>query len=198
MAGPGVIDDYLAELAILLPPPIVAELADGLNETYDDYRRRGLAADEAARASLAEFGHPATVIAAFVAANPARRSARSLLLAGPVVGGAWATVLLTQQAWDWPVPLAARVGFASAVLLAVLLLAVASFASRYHRAVRSTALAYIVVTAVDATMLGYVTAAGILTAWPVPLAAALSIVRITFMLRRLPRATVVVDGRGRK
>jgi len=28
MAGPGVIDDYQAELAIRLPPPIVAELAD--------------------------------------------------------------------------------------------------------------------------------------------------------------------------
>ena len=188
MSGPGVIDDYLAALATRLPAPIVAELADGLHETYESHQRRGLADAAAARASLAEFGDPATVIAAFVAANPARRSARSLLLTGPAVGGAWATVLLTRQAWNWPVAIAARAGFAAAVLLAVVLLAVATFASRYRRAARSAAAAYLIVTVVDATMLSYVTAVGILTAWPVPLATVLSTARITFTLRRLPQA----------
>ena len=188
MAGPSVIDDYLAELATRLPATIVAEVADGLHETYEFHQRRGLAADDAARAALAEFGDPATVIAAFDAANPAGGLARSLLLTGPAVGGAWATVLLTRQAWDWPVAIAARAGFAAAVLLAVILLAVATVASRYRRAARSAAAAYLIVTAVDATMLSYIIAVGILTAWPVPLAAVLSTARITFTLRRLPQA----------
>ncbi len=59
MAGSGVIGEYLAALATRLPAPVVAELADGLHETYDGHRRRGLAAD-AARASVAEFGDPLT------------------------------------------------------------------------------------------------------------------------------------------
>ena len=66
------IRDYLAELAAQLPPPIVAELADGLDQTCQHYLRRGLGPDAAASAALA-------------AAPPARCSppAPSLVPAGP-------------------------------------------------------------------------------------------------------------------
>jgi hypothetical protein len=179
------IDSYVAELAARLPAPIVTELADGLRETYDYHRRRGLGAEDAARAAVAEFGDPATVVTAFVTASPARSAARSLLLAGPVVGGAWAVVLLWRHAWDWPVALAARVGFGTAVLTGVALLAAAAFGMGYRRAGRSAATACLVLLAVDASMLGYVAWAGMLTTWPVLLAAAVSATRIGFTLSRM-------------
>jgi hypothetical protein len=185
MPGPDLIDGYVAELAARLPAPIVTELADGLRETYDYHRRRGLSAEDAALASVAEFGDPATVVAAFVAANPARRAARSLLLTGPVVGGAWAVALLWRHAWDWPVTLGPRVGFGAAVLTAVVLLAAAAFGMGYRRAGRSAAAACLLVLAVDTSMIGYVTSAGFLTTWPVLLAAPLSATRIGFTLSRL-------------
>jgi hypothetical protein len=187
MSGPDMIGGYVAELAARLPEPIVAELADGLRETCEYHRRRGLSAEDAARVAVAEFGDPATVLAAFVTASPARDAARSLLLAGPAVGGAWAVVLLWRPAWDWPVALAARVGFGAAVLTGVVLLAAAAFGARYRRAGRSAATACLVVLAVDTSMLGYVASAGMLTTWPVLVATALSTTRIGFTLSRLPR-----------
>ena len=179
------IDGYVAELAARLPAPIVTELADGLRETYECDRRRGLSAEDAARTAVAEFGDPATVLAAFVTASPARAAARSLLLAGPVVGGAWAVALLWRHAWDWPVALAARVGFGAAVLTGVALLAAAAFGVRYRRAGRSAATACLVMLAVDMGMIGYVASAGMLTTWPVLLAAVLSTTRIGFTLSRM-------------
>ncbi len=187
MPRPDMIDAYLAQLAARLPEPIVAELADGLHETYEYHRHRGLGAEDAALASVAEFGEPGTVLAACVAASPARGAARSLLFAGPVVGLAWAVVLLSRHAWDWPVALGARIGFGAAVLTGVVLLAAAAFGARYRRAGRSGAAACLIVLAVDMSMLGYVASAGILTNWPVLLAAALSTTRIGFTLSRLPQ-----------
>ena len=187
MSGPDMIDAYVAELAARLPAPIVTEIADGLRETYEYHRRRGLSAEDAARVAVAEFGDPATVLAAFVTGSPARGAARSLLLTGPVVGAAWAMVLLWRHAWDWPVTLAARVGFGAAILTAVVLLAAAAFGMRYRRAGRSAAAACLIVLAVDMSVLGYVASAGLVTTWPVLLAGGLSTTRIGFTLSRLPR-----------
>jgi hypothetical protein len=144
MAQPGLIADYVRDLAALLPAPIVEELADGLHETYLAQRRAGHTPDEAAHHAIAAFGNPATIAAALLAASPARRAARALLFTGPLVGGAWASVLLTLRAWDWAVP------------------------------------------ALDLGMLSY-GVAGLLTTWPVVLAATLSGVRSTFTVTRLPR-----------
>ena len=94
-------------------------------------------------------------------------------------------VLLWRHAWDWPLALAARVGFGAAVLTAVVLLAAAAFGMGYRRAGRSAATACLVVLAVDMTMVGYVISAGILTTWPVLLAAPLSATRIGFTFSRL-------------
>jgi hypothetical protein len=187
MAQPGLIADYLSQLAARLPTQIVEELAYGLHETYQAQRRAGHTPEDAARRAIAEFGDPASIITAFLAASPARRAARALLLTGPLVGGAWATVLLTSHAWDWPVPVWARAGFGAVLLSGVAMVAVAAFADRYRRAACSAAAASLAVLALDLTMLSYVNAAGLLTTWPVLLAAPLSAGRTLFTLSRLPR-----------
>ena len=74
---------------------------------------------------MAEFGDPQAIIAAFVAASPARRAARTLLRAGPIVGWAWAGALITWHAWHWSVPAWAYAGCGAALLGAVALLALA-------------------------------------------------------------------------
>jgi hypothetical protein len=196
MARPGLIEDHLAQLASHLPAPVVAELVDGLHETYLFHRRTGLASEEAARLAVTEFGDPALVIAAFVTANPARRSARALLLTGPLVGAAWANTLLARHAWDWPVPLWARLAFGTAILTGVALLAVAGFGQDYRRATRSAAAACLVVLAVDTTMLGYIGAAGLLTTWPAILSTRCDGVAAGRRCARSRRATRVTPAFG--
>ena len=113
MRGPSLISGYLDALASQLPGPVVEELAGGLEDTYR--RHLGLAS-EAARAAVAEFGDPGLIAAEFARAHPARRAARRLLAAGPVVGACWAVALVTGRAWTWPVP----VGTAGCVGIAAL------------------------------------------------------------------------------
>ncbi|MEP6851110.1 MAG: hypothetical protein ABJA87_00355 [bacterium] len=187
MPRPDLIESYLTELARHLPPSIVTELADGFTETYEVHLRRGLSGEDAARIAVAEFGEPTTVIAAFSQVNPARVAARSLLLFGPLVGAAWAALLLTQQAWTWPVAAAARFIFGAALLTAIVLLSAAALATRYRPAARSAAAACGIVVTLDLCLLGYTTTTGLLDVWPAPLAAALSITRIGFSLKRLPQ-----------
>jgi hypothetical protein len=187
MAQPGLIADYLGQLAGRLPGRVIEELADGLNETYLAQRRAGRTPEDAARHAIAEFGDPSTIIAAFVAASPARRAARALLLTGPLVGGAWAIALLTLHAWDWPVPAWVRAGFAAVLLTGVAMVAGAAFGQRYRRAARNALAASVAVLALDLAMLSYVNAAGLLTTWPVLLAAPLSAGRSVFTLSRLPQ-----------
>lgn len=181
------IADYLSHLAARLPAPIVEELADGLHDTYLAQRRAGHAPDDAARHAIAEFGDPATITAAFLAASPGRRAARALLRTGPLVGGAWATVLLMLHAWNWPVPAWAPAGLGTVLLAGVALVALAAFARRYRRAARSAAVASLAVLTLDLGMLSYVGVAGLLTTWPVLLAAPLSAVRSVLTLSWLPR-----------
>jgi hypothetical protein len=99
MAEPSLIGAYLAELSAELPAPIVAEPADGLEETHLHYLGQGLDPDAAAGAALAEFGEPRVIVAAFARASPAPRAARRLLTTGPVVGACWATALIINRAW---------------------------------------------------------------------------------------------------
>lgn len=187
MSGPDLIEGYLRELAARLPAPIVDELRDGLLDTYEFHQGRGLSAEEAAGVSVSEFGAPEIVAGAFMAAHPARRVARTLLLTGPVVGGSWACVLIVRRAWDWPVPDVARVGLAVMVLAGVVALAGAAVGTRYRMAGRSAAVGCLVVLAVDVSMLGYVTSTGMLATWPALLAGVLSTSRIAFTASRLPR-----------
>ena len=82
------------------PAPVAEELADGLTETYEYYRRQGLAPDRAAESAVAEFGEPQLILAEFASVNPARRTARRLLETGPGVGACWAAALITGRAWE--------------------------------------------------------------------------------------------------
>ena len=108
MPEPGLISGYLDALAGQLPGPVVEELAGGLEETYRAAPGPGPDPRGGGAAAVAEFGDPGLIAAEFARAHPARRAARRLLAAGPVVGACWAVALLTGRAWTWPVPVAAR------------------------------------------------------------------------------------------
>jgi hypothetical protein len=185
MAEPGLIKDYLAALSAQLPAPIVAELTDGLEQTYRHYLDRGLGPAAAAEAALAEFGGPQVVVAAFTGASPARRAARKLLATGPVVGACWGTALALNRAWTWPVPLGVRVLLGMALITIIGLLAAAAFGSRYRSADRAAAAGCAGIAVLDATMLIAITLAVPAVIWPVIVAAMASAVRITFATRGL-------------
>lgn len=187
-AGPGLIGDYLAELSAGLPGRIAEELADGFDETYQGYLGRGLAPEAAALAAVADFGEPRVIVAAFADASRGRKTARTLLAAGPAVGICWAIVLITGRAWTWPVPVAAPVLFAVA-LLTVIALVLAAAVGRQHRLVRRAAAAACAGTALlDATMICGVLIIAPVLAWPVALAVVLSAARSGFALQNIRHA----------
>jgi len=132
MRGPGLISSYLDTLAGQLPGPVVEELAGGLEDTYRRHLGLGLAPEAAAQAAVAEFGDPGLIAAEFIRAHPARRAARGLLAAGPVVGACWAVALITGRAWTWPVPIAARIVPGVILVAVVALLAAAARGIRYR------------------------------------------------------------------
>ncbi|WP_030437250.1 HAAS signaling domain-containing protein [Actinoplanes subtropicus] len=187
MAGHDLIDDYLARLARHLPADAVAELADGLAETYDRQLSAGLAKDAAATAAIAEFGAPEVVLAAFVRQSPGRRTALILLACGPVVGACWATLLISEHAWTWPVPAGLRLAFGLALVAVVAALAYAATARTAYRRTRASAPGCLVLLLLDAGLLA--TAATTVPAlrWPFALAAAASLTRMTLTARALPR-----------
>jgi len=84
-----------------------------------------------------------------------------------------------------------RVGFGAAVLIAAVLLGVAAFGRQYRAPVTARG-GLLVVLAVDASMLGYITAIGLLDSWPVRAAAALGTARSAFTLSGFP---TVLAGR---
>lgn len=185
MSGPGLIDGYLAELSADLPARIVEELADGLDETYRRYLGRGLAQDSAARATVAEFGEPRVVMAAFTDASRARRTARRLLAVGPGVGTSWAIVLITARAWQWQVPVVARVLFGVTLIAVIGFLAAAALGRHYRPVCRAAAAGCVGTAIVDAAVTGTVLITAPTLAWPVAVAVALSAGRSTFALRNL-------------
>jgi hypothetical protein len=167
MPGPGLIAAYLDALARQLPGPLMEELADGLAETYRRHLGLGLAPEAAAQAAVAEFGAPELIAAEFARAHPARRAARRLLAAGPVVGSCWAVALITSRAWTWPVPAAAGVLPGLALVAVVALLAVAARTTRYRAAGRAGAAGCIGTAALDAFMIIGVLAADPAARWAV-------------------------------
>ena len=184
MAEPRVIRTYQATLARRLPAAIVDELADGLQQTYQHHLDSGLAPHAAARAAVDEFGDPDTLADLFAAGAPARRAARLLLGTGPLVGGCWATLLITMRAWDWPVPALAQTGAALVLVTVIALLAVAAFTGSYRRAQNTATLACLGLigldTALGTTLLLPAAAHGWLMLLP-----AAGCARITFAARTL-------------
>ena len=185
MAQSRLIGDYLAQLSAQLPAPIVAELADGLDQTHQRYLDQGLSGDAAATAALAEFGEPQLIIAAFTRGSPARRAARRLLATGPVVGACWGIALILNRAWTWPVPAGAPILLGTALITVIGLLAAAAFGSRYRAAIRAAAAGCLGITALDATMIAVTMLAAPAVIWPIIVATAASAARLTFTARRL-------------
>jgi len=177
MPRPGLITDYLRVLAGQLPGPVVEELADGLEETYQRHLGLGLAPQEAAEAAVAEFGAPELLTAEFTRAHPARRAARRLLGIGPAVGSCWAVALVTGRAWAWPVPPAAGVVAGLALAAVIGLLAVAARSTRYRAVGRTGTAACIGTAALDASMIIGILAADPAIRWAAILAMAASTAR---------------------
>ena len=103
---PDVIGGYLAELSAQLPAPIVAELADGLDQTHRRYLGPGLSADAAADAAVSEFGEAA---GCHRPRSPAPRPCPPRRPQAPGHRPArrppcWGTALIIDRAWTWPVP----------------------------------------------------------------------------------------------
>ena len=129
------------------------------------------------------------MVGEFTRQAPGRRAARLLLATGPVAGGCWASALVLSRAWTWPVPAAARIGFGAVLLLAVLALLAAATSRHSYQRTRLAMLASPVILALDATA---VTAAALAAPTLTPAlgaAVAVSLGRIAFTARMLPRLT---------
>lgn len=182
------IDAYLRDLADRLPADVADELTDGLLETYDHQRSRGLSPDQAARAALTDFGTTEQIVQAFTRLTPGRRTARTLLATGPLIGICWAVALVTGHAWRWPIPTAARLAFGALLVTAVGTLAFAARGS-YPRPRRTAALTgtcglllldgTAITTALTAAIAAAMTAAPPpAPAWPLLLAIFASLTRV--------------------
>lgn len=179
MADHPLITSQLQSLASRLPPPLFAELADGLQETYQAQLVRQPDPHRAAQAAVAQFGDADTITSALCRQAPWRRHAAALLVTGPLLGGIWAATLITQQAWLSSLPWIARGLFAAALLFVVVLLTRALLEQNtYRRGRRRVLLAAAGLIGLDAlacaTVLGHAT----ITSWVVPLALAGSGLRI--------------------
>jgi hypothetical protein len=186
VSGPGLIEAYLADLRRRLPPDIVAELSDGLAETYERETRRGLPASQAAASAIAEFGDPDTVAAAFVSVSPGRRAARRLLATGPLVGGCWAAALLARPGSN--VGMLPRAVLGTLVLATIGVLASAAIGRRYARIRAGGFAGCIGVLIVDVTIVSYVASAGLITTVttsPVAAGVAASLARVVWTIRSL-------------
>lgn len=181
------IDDYLAGLRRRLPAPIAEEAAVGLLETYEHHLVPDAGDQEAARAALAEFGDLEMVVGEFTRQAPGRRAARLLLATGPVAGACWAAALTGDRAWTWPVPGAARLAFGAVLLLAVLALLIAATSRHSYQRTRLAMLAAPVILALDVTALAAVVLAAPALTWTLGAAATVSLGRIAFTARTLPR-----------
>ena len=186
MSAP-LIEEYVARLRRSLPADLAEETAAGLIETYERRLAGGAGDEEAARDSIAEFGDQDLVIGEFTRQAPGRRAARLLLATGPLAGSCWAAGLITSRAWAWPVPGAARLAFGAVLLLTVLaLLAAATSRSSYQRT-RLAALALPVILTLDAAAVIAAAAAAPAMTWSLGAAVTVSLTRIAFTARTLPR-----------
>jgi hypothetical protein len=189
MARHELIATELDTLGSRLPADAVAELADGLDETFETLLAEHGDPDTAAAAAIEEFGDANTITAAFFRESPWRRLALVLLATGPVMGIVWGSTLIGQRAWSWPVPLGVRVLYGTVLVAAVVTLIIAVRERRAYRRARLAATACAaVLLLLDAFMLTAIALLAALPGWIVPIAAAASIIRILGIVRALPAA----------
>lgn len=186
MADRDLIDGYLDDLAQRLPPEVVEELADGLEQTVRHHVTRGLSLEAAVAAAIADFGRPTQVVAEFARHSAGRRTAVALLATSPVFAGLWGASLVGARAWTWPFPLGVAIlcGI-TLVLVAAAFLVVAR--SNDLSTMRLACPASAVLILLDLGVL-----AAVLTVAPIRtpvmvLAAAASLIRVGLSLRNLPR-----------
>jgi hypothetical protein len=189
MAEPRLIEEYHTVLRTELPRLLADEVSDGLAEAYDKYLLDGLDTDAAARAAVAEFGDPRSVVAAFSRASPASRAARALVVSGPVVGLCWAAALITGRAWNWPVPVIIPVLLGSLLAASVAALVTAARARRYRAVCRSGAAGCLGLAVLDTSMIVVVIAAAPGIRWLAGLAICASAIRLISLARARWRLT---------
>jgi HAAS len=203
------IADYLAAVTTQLPGPpsaraaVTDELRDGLMEALETHHARGCSPQEATVATIAEFGDPDTVAAAFgpeLGAVQARRVAVGLLVTGPLVGLTWIAGVVVNALPPWRHQLTGPwlalplVGLALAVAGPALGLTVAAtgrLGRRLGRVVRratlpptAAAVAALAAVVADLTLLGIITGHALTSPgssmWaPVVVAASASLTRVT-------------------
>lgn len=181
------IDSYLARLRQRLPAPIAEEAASGLLETYEHHLASDAGDHQAVRVALAEFGDLATVVGEFARQAPGRHAARLLLATGPVAGSCWGAALILSRTWTWPVPGAARLAFGAVLLLAVIALLAAATSQHSYQRARLAMLAIPVILVLDVTAVAAVLLAAPALTWTLGSAVAVSLGRIAFTARTLPR-----------
>src|SRR5262249_29959085 len=125
------IQDYTDVLLAQLPDRLAEEVADGLADAYSKYVRLGFGSDEAARATITEFGDAQDVVTGFTVSCPARQVARRLIVTGPPVGLCWALALITGRAWAWPIPMAAPVFVGATLTASIAVLVTAALSHGY-------------------------------------------------------------------
>jgi hypothetical protein len=125
-------------------------------------------------------------VQAFSRASPARRVARTLLVTGPVVGTCWAVVLITAKAWEWPVPVVARVLLGGLLVASILVLVTAVLAQRYRTVRRAGAVGCLGLAVLDTSMITAVVAAGPGLRWLAVMAIVASAARLKCVPRALP------------
>ena len=183
------ITGYVSGLYRRLPAALAGEAAAGLLETYEQNLASGAGDHDAASAALAEFGDLPMVVGEFIRQAPGRRAARLLLATGPVAGACWAAALILASAWTWPVP-AIRLSLGAVLLLAVAGLAVAATSRHSYQRTRLTALAAPVILTLDAAAVTAVLLTAPARTWTLGLAVAVSLGRIAFTVRTLPRLAI--------
>ena len=183
MAQPRLIEDYTAVLRAELPTLLADEVSDGLAEAYEKHVREGADADTAARAAVAEFGEPDTVVAAFSRASPASRTARALIVTGPAVGMCWAAVLISGRAWDWHVPVVVPILLGGLLAASIAGLVTAAGARRYRAVCRSGAAGCLGLGLLDASMITVALAAAHDLRWLTVLAICASATRLSGVAR---------------
>ncbi|HET9896804.1 MAG TPA: hypothetical protein VFQ44_17875 [Streptosporangiaceae bacterium] len=195
MPGSHPISTYLAALHRHLPPGPADEVADGLLEAYQQHLARGDSEQAAAAAAIAETGDVGAVAAAYTLHAPGRRTARLLLITGPVTGGCWGTALISSHAWTWPVPAGARIALAATLLLAITGLTLAATAQRSYRRTQLTTPAGTSLIILDATMITAALLAAPALTLALTLASTVSLARIGFTIRSLPATAIRLPGR---
>ncbi|GAA3093445.1 hypothetical protein JOF29_007095 [Kribbella aluminosa] len=186
MADHDLIRSYLDTLARRLPATAIEELADGLEETYQHHRRRGLSATDAARSAIAEFGHPRQVTTAFAHQSTGHRTAIALLATAPVFALLWGTTLITTRAWTWHIPPSPAAIYGTLLLtVAATLLAVAR--SENLTTTRLAGPASLVLIMLDTAMLATIVAVAPAVNWPMGFAVLASLTRVVLTSRNLPR-----------